>query len=160
MRIRFCLVLLPMVLVGCGDDGPGMPTTPTPVQVPQQAVTAAFTDPAPGAVLSSPSVLLKGTYGPATLTEEIFPIVFPEKAGGDHGWPQPSSAADGTPARKDSASLTWSVVGNFGGPAQTYNIELYTAPWRENRSRKSSSLRPALSFGPLSSRSGVPSCRG
>jgi hypothetical protein len=69
---------------------------------------------------------MKGTFAPATLADDIWPIIFPSLADG-RGWPQPSNASEGTPAIKNVTDGTWAVPTSYGGPAQEFSVEIFTA---------------------------------
>lgn len=127
-----------LTINGLGADGkehqvkyllnvlPGVVSKPAAQPGAAEQTRYAITSPADGSPISanaSYGVPVTGTY-PATTSENLWIIVYPEKAPGI-GWPQPADPELGTPAVKGVD--TWSVPCNFGGPPQKYSLVLYTA---------------------------------
>lgn len=80
-------------------------------------------EPKSGNVVAS-SKRVSGRYS-KEINDDIWVIVWPELSPG-RGWPQTNDAATGLSASKKNGE--WSVICNFGGPSQSYDVVAYTAP--------------------------------
>jgi hypothetical protein len=151
LPIRIIIFLLGMVLLGFGifnpdsifkgrnprgivDVKPDIPTMPQPQTKPSHPPTSLNKDdlnsntgvtilqPENGAVITTEGDAL-GTYD-SSITEDIWVFVWPEKAPGK-GWPQSDDASQGLSCSKQNGA--WSVHCYYGGPAQSYEVAVYTA---------------------------------
>jgi hypothetical protein len=84
----------------------------------------AITYPIDNALVEN-DALVRGTVA-ASITNDIWVFVWPKRAPG-MGWPQSPNAAEGAPAVRDKEKNEWATPVGFGGPAQSYEIAVYTA---------------------------------
>lgn len=84
--------------------------------------TLIISEPKSGSTVTS-SKKVSGRYS-QDISDDIWIFVWPELSPG-RGWPQTDNAASGLPASKKNGE--WSIVCNFGGPSQSYDVVAYTA---------------------------------
>ncbi len=89
---------------------------------PEASKNVRIVDPAAGGEVGE-SKMVSGEYDDS-VQDDIWVFVWPEKAPG-RGYPQSGDAFQGSPAEKNHGE--WSVRCYFGGPAQSYDIVVYTA---------------------------------
>jgi hypothetical protein len=95
-----------------------------PANGPQAAALVSIASPADKSVVKEAAVV-SGSVD-RSVGDDIWVFVWPEQAPGK-GWPQSPDASKGAPAFNDRAGK-WSTPVGFGGPAQSYDIAVYTAP--------------------------------
>jgi hypothetical protein len=121
MRRSLLVACLALVTAGCWES----PLAPTVEDLLAQVVVQ-ITEPANGAVLNSSDIVVRGTYSPAGLRDDIWLFVVPEQAGGTYYHQSPNAAA-GDPATVDRVNQRWSVPTGLGGPPQSYQLVVYIA---------------------------------
>ena len=131
---HFFLAALAMLALAAAQPARAEDKTAKAKSQPADAPKAAPADkPASSFAIKSPAdkavvldqALVTGTVD-ATVKEDIWVVVWPKLAPGK-GWPQSPNAAEGAPAVRDTEKNAWSVPVAFGGPAQSYEIAVYTA---------------------------------
>jgi len=130
-RRAFLVSCSALSCVACGWETPAAPTRD---QLLAQA-PVRITDPQNSAVLLTPDILVRGTFAPSTLTDDIWLIVWPAEAGGK-GYHQSPNAAVGEPCVVDRQNQRWSVPTGLGGPPQAYEISVHTADAAASRAMR------------------------
>jgi hypothetical protein len=82
-----------------------------------------ITSPADGAVINGVAVTVSGT---ASVEDEVWVFVYPEKAGG-RGYPQAADTYGTLPSVRGIDGTTWQVHCGLGGDPQQYVIKAFTA---------------------------------
>ena len=111
-----------LAAVACGGSDPA----PTPIPL-APAIVVRITDPTEGAVVGLTTIQVTGTYAPADFTDDVWLFVFPALAPG-RGWHQSGNAPAGLPAERLHAQQHWTVPASLGGPPQSYDLAVFTAP--------------------------------
>jgi hypothetical protein len=75
--------------------------------------------------LVKPDALARGTFD-SSVTDDIWVLICPEKTP-TTCWPQSPDAKAGAPAVINKQKGEWVTPISFGGPAQSYEIAVYTA---------------------------------
>jgi hypothetical protein len=97
------------------------PDQPKPAKL---SFPVMITTPADKALVG-PDAVARGTFD-SSVTDDIWVLICPEKAP-TTCWPQSPDAKAGAPAVVDKKKKEWVTPISFGGPAQSYEIAVYTA---------------------------------